>query len=87
MGAWLVANDLSEITFFGQDWGGLIGLRLVVDHPARFARVVIGNTALPINTNSNPELVAKIAQFRSDGQRPESSRDVARLIAPAASRF
>jgi haloalkane dehalogenase len=82
MGAWLVANDLSDITFFGQDWGGLIGLRLVVDHPARFARVVIGNTALPINTNSNPELVAKIAQFRSDGQRlslPAMSRVLSRL--------
>ena len=82
MGAWLVANDLSEITFFGQDWGGLIGLRLVVDHPARFARVVVGNTALPINRNSNPELVAKIAQFRSDGQRlslPAMSRVLSRL--------
>jgi haloalkane dehalogenase len=39
--------DLHNITFFGQDWGGLIGLRLVCAEPDRFARVVIGNTGLP----------------------------------------
>jgi haloalkane dehalogenase len=39
--------DLQDITFFGQDWGGLVGLRVVADHPERFARVVVGNTGLP----------------------------------------
>jgi haloalkane dehalogenase len=39
--------DLREITFFGQDWGGLIGLRLVAAQPDRFARLVLGNTGLP----------------------------------------
>ena len=39
--------DLRDITFFGQDWGGLVGLRLVAENPDRFARVVIGNTGLP----------------------------------------
>lgn len=39
--------DLRDVTFFGQDWGGLVGLRLVADNPDRFARVVIGNTGLP----------------------------------------
>ncbi len=39
--------DLHDATFFGQDWGGLVGLRLVADNPDRFARVVIGNTGLP----------------------------------------
>ena len=29
MGAWLEQNNFSGITFFGQDWGGLIGLRLL----------------------------------------------------------
>ena len=38
--------DLRDITFFGQDWGGLIGLRLVAEHPDRFARVAVGNTGL-----------------------------------------
>jgi len=39
--------DLHDITLFGQDWGGLIGLRLVAAAPDRFARVVVGNTGLP----------------------------------------
>jgi haloalkane dehalogenase len=39
--------DLRNITFFGQDWGGLIGLRLVANEPDRYDRVVIGNTGLP----------------------------------------
>jgi len=39
--------DLTDITYFGQDWGGMIGLRLVAEHPHSFARVVFGNTALP----------------------------------------
>ena len=41
------ALDLADITFFGQDWGGLIGLRLVAAQPDRFARVAVGNTGLP----------------------------------------
>jgi haloalkane dehalogenase len=39
--------DLQHATFFGQDWGGLVGLRLVAENPDRFDRVVIGNTGLP----------------------------------------
>ena len=29
MGEWLKENNFSNLTFFGQDWGGLIGLRMV----------------------------------------------------------
>jgi haloalkane dehalogenase len=39
--------DLTDATFFGQDWGGLVGLRLVTAQPDRFSRVAIGNTGLP----------------------------------------
>jgi haloalkane dehalogenase len=39
--------SLSGITLVGQDWGGLIGLRLVAEHPERFRRVVAANTGLP----------------------------------------
>jgi haloalkane dehalogenase len=41
------ALDLREINLVCQDWGGLIGLRLVGEHPDRFARVVAANTLLP----------------------------------------
>ena len=39
--------DLRDVTLFAQDWGSLIGLRLVGEHPERFARVAIGNGGLP----------------------------------------
>jgi len=39
--------DLTDVHLFGQDWGSLIGLRLVGEHPERFAKVAIGNAALP----------------------------------------
>jgi haloalkane dehalogenase len=39
--------DLRGVTFFGQDWGGLIGLRVVAEEPDRFARIMISNTGLP----------------------------------------
>lgn len=39
--------DLRGITFVGQDWGGLVGLRLVAAEPDRFDRVVVANTGLP----------------------------------------
>ncbi|HEX3947592.1 MAG TPA: haloalkane dehalogenase [Acidimicrobiales bacterium] len=39
--------DLTGLTLFCQDWGGLLGLRLVAEHPERFRRVVAANTGLP----------------------------------------
>jgi haloalkane dehalogenase len=39
--------DLRDVTLVGQDWGGLIGLRLAAEHPERFARLVVANTGLP----------------------------------------
>ncbi|OHB30665.1 MAG: haloalkane dehalogenase [Phenylobacterium sp. RIFCSPHIGHO2_01_FULL_69_31] len=47
MSAWLTGLDLKGITLFCQDWGGLIGLRLVAAFPERFAGVVVANTGLP----------------------------------------
>jgi haloalkane dehalogenase len=38
---------LDKVTVFGQDWGGLLGLRVVAEHPERVARVAVGNTGLP----------------------------------------
>jgi haloalkane dehalogenase len=39
--------DLTGATFFGQDWGGLVGLRVVTANPERFERIIVGNTGLP----------------------------------------
>jgi len=48
--------DLNDVTLVGQDWGGLIGLRLVAEHPDRFARVVAANTGLPTGDFRMPEI-------------------------------
>ena len=47
MSAWLEGLDIQGANLFCQDWGGLIGLRLVAAYPERFARVVAANTGLP----------------------------------------
>lgn len=52
MQAWLDQIDLQGITLVCQDWGGLIGLRLVAADPNRFARVVTANTGLPTGDHS-----------------------------------
>jgi haloalkane dehalogenase len=54
--------DLRDITFFGQDWGSLIGLRLVAADPDRYARVAIGNGGLP--TGHGPASEAFLAWQR-----------------------
>ena len=70
MGAWLEANDYTGITFFGQDWGGLIGLRLIVTHPDRFERVVISNTGLPHNPDVPDDIIRQVEDFRANAPTP-----------------
>jgi haloalkane dehalogenase len=43
----IIQLNLKDITLVCQDWGGLIGLRLVAEHPDLFARVLAANTMLP----------------------------------------
>jgi haloalkane dehalogenase len=65
MSDWLVANDLRDITLFCQDWGGLIGLRLVAAFPDRFARVVAANTFMPEGSGATPAFEAWLAFSQS----------------------
>jgi len=50
MVAWMQTVDLKNATLFCQDWGSLIGLRLVTHSPERFERVVLANGGLPTGT-------------------------------------
>ncbi|ROO24057.1 haloalkane dehalogenase [Salinisphaera orenii MK-B5] len=45
--SWFEQLALTDVRLFCQDWGSLIGLRLVAEHPAAFARVFVGNGFLP----------------------------------------
>ncbi|RBP49793.1 haloalkane dehalogenase [Arenicella xantha] len=55
MQSWLEALDLNEVVLFCQDWGGLIGLRLVTANPDRFSGVVAANTFLPTGDTAPSE--------------------------------
>ena len=48
--------DLRRVTLVGQDWGGLIGLRLAAEHPERFSRLVVANTGLPTGDIPMPKI-------------------------------
>ena len=57
---------LTDVTLVGEDWGGLIGLRLVGEHPDRFARVVAANTFLPTGDTSPGEAFFNWQRFSQE---------------------
>jgi len=67
---------LGNVTLFGQDWGGLVGLRLVAEDGDRYARCVIGNSYLPTGDPPPPEIWFA---FR-DVVRKAPELDVGRLV-------
>ncbi len=54
---------LRDITLVGQDWGGLIGLRVAAEHEERFARIVAANTFLPTGDGKPGEAFLRWRQF------------------------
>jgi haloalkane dehalogenase len=70
------ALDLAGVTLVGQDWGGLIGLRLVAGQPDRFARVVAANTGLPTGAQPMPEVWLRFRQ----AVRTAPVLDIPRLV-------
>jgi haloalkane dehalogenase len=74
--------DLRRVTLVGQDWGGLIGLRLAAEHPDRFARIVVANTGLPTGDVPMPEIWW---QFRTAMQNVPTI-DVGRFVASGCRR-
>jgi haloalkane dehalogenase len=68
--------DLRGVTLVGQDWGGLIGLRLAAEHPERFARIVAANTGLPTGDQPMPDVWLR---FR-DVVRTVPELSVSRLV-------
>ena len=66
MAALLSALDLQDITLIGQDWGGLIGLRLLAENEARFARFSISNTGLPTGDHAVSEAFHRWRTFSQE---------------------
>lgn len=54
---------LENITLFAQDWGGLIGLRVVPEQPDRFARIMLSNTTLPAMSGIKGWLALPLFRF------------------------
>lgn len=70
LSSWLTAMNLSDITLFCQDWGGLLGLRLVAAFPERFARVIAGNTGLPVGSPASDGFMQWLAFSQSTNDLP-----------------
>lgn len=80
--------ELRDVTLVGQDWGGLIGLRLAAEQSHRFARIVAANTGLPTGDQPMPEVwwqfrhaverapVLDVARFVQSGCRTPLGADV-----------
>ena len=68
--------DLRDVTLVCQDWGGLLGLRLVGEHPDRFARVVAANTGLPTGDQPMSEAFLAWQRFATTAER----FDVGRIV-------
>jgi len=60
---WFNTLDLQDVTLLVQDWGGLIGLRMVAEMPDRFARFSLANTGLPTGDQTLPEAFFKWRYF------------------------
>ncbi len=77
------ALDLKNVTLFGQDWGGLIGLRVATENAPRFARIAISNTGLP--TGEEPMSPAFMSWKRLATQMLEAGdMPVGSLVAASA---
>lgn len=66
MNGFLETLDLTDITLVAQDWGSLIGFRLVAENEHRFARVVASNGALPDGTGIPEEMSSKLHEMLAD---------------------
>ncbi len=75
--------DLRGITLICQDWGGLLGLRLVAEAPERFARVVASNTGLPDAEGIPESAAAPLRALYAQLPVPRTMLEVAQGFAAA----
>lgn len=78
---WLDAEDLTDVTLYCQDWGGLIGLQVLPERPDRFARVLASNTGIPVGEGVNKFMEQWLAFSQSVDALP-----IADLVASGCTR-
>ncbi len=80
MTSWLLENDFSGLTLVGQDWGGLIGLRMAAENPDRFDRIVAANTGLPMPLELAEDKVREVKEFLSSDTPTPSMQEMMQAI-------
>ncbi|MEL7446270.1 MAG: haloalkane dehalogenase [Pseudomonadota bacterium] len=82
----LQALDLRGVTLVCQDWGSLIGLRVVAENEDRFARVVLSNGGLPDARDVPDALAPKLRQLLAETPALPAQQMREKLVAPALDR-
>ena len=76
MQSWFEGMAINNVTLVCQDWGGLIGLRLVAANADKFARVVAANTFLPTGDGEPSEAFLAWQKFSQETPVFDSGRIV-----------
>lgn len=80
------ALDLTDITVFCQDWGSLIGLRVVAENEHRFARVVLANGGLPDGAGIPDEMSPQLNEMLRNTPALPAAEMFAKLAGPMEDR-
>jgi haloalkane dehalogenase len=79
--ALLHALDLNKVTLVGQDWGGILGLRLAAENEERFARICIANTGLPTGEHKLSEAFENWKEYSQNVENFRPGRIIERAVA------
>lgn len=66
--SFLETLDLTEVTLLGQDWGGILGLRLATHQPDWFVRLVLMTTYVTDGTQEIPETWHRFAEIAATAE-------------------
>jgi haloalkane dehalogenase len=86
MKSFIEALNLSGVTLVCQDWGSLIGLRVVAENDHRFARVVLANGGLPDGLGIPDELAPELHELLADTPALPASEMAMKLAGPMEDR-
>jgi haloalkane dehalogenase len=86
MKSFIEALNLSRVSLVCQDWGSLIGLRVVAENDHRFARVVLANGGLPDGKGIPDELAPKLHELLADTPALSAPEMAMKLAGPMEDR-